>query len=443
MLRLLSRRQFLTRAAALPLLPSLSAFALRAQAAPSLTVAMPALPDTLDPHVGGEPARLYTPQVFDSLVVSADLTIRPALAESWTVDDDGATFTLRAGVTFQNGEPFDAAAVVFNVERALAPDVPERAELRALMGDITRVDALDALTVRIDSATPQTLLARLTYLYMVAPEHTRAQSDDLRYEAWGTGAFQVVAFQPARTLDLAAHPDYWGDTSGAIQTLQLAAFDDPTRLIGTIQRGTADIVAGAPMDLLAAIARIYPVATRQAQTTLIAQFHAEVVPELADERVRGALNLALDRALIADVAFGGYAEAASQITPRGVAGYDLSIRTSVYDTASARDLLAEAGVVTLSLEIGARTDAEIKTAAFLLGFWEGIGMTGAVVSSADPDATPAVTVSTLDVGRFAAPLSDEVLPLVYPQTVYIYTPGLQGVTVTPDGAIHLWQVARV
>ena len=82
-------------------------------------------PTCLDPHVGGNyPQALLSSQYIEELTALEDGRPVPALATSWKTSDDGKTLTfrLRDDVTFTDGTPFDAAAVVANLERAMQPD---------------------------------------------------------------------------------------------------------------------------------------------------------------------------------------------------------------------------------------------------------------------------------------------------------------------------------
>jgi peptide/nickel transport system substrate-binding protein len=103
-------------------LPQIGFTAAGPQRGGTLAYALDTSPDRLDPNLSGlRPAQIVFFQIFDPLVVRdpKDNAIKPWLAASWTVSPDGKvyTFRLRPGVKFQDGTPFDAAAVMFNFDR--------------------------------------------------------------------------------------------------------------------------------------------------------------------------------------------------------------------------------------------------------------------------------------------------------------------------------------
>jgi peptide/nickel transport system substrate-binding protein len=411
------------------------------QPPPTVRIALPALPVTLDPHVlGGVPSRIYARAVFQSLtVLDAAGAIQPELGAAWESNDDGAIVQLVGDVAFHNGEPFDAAAVAFNLARILESDAPEHAALRAILAGVIRADVIDARTVQIVTAAPDSLLLeRLSHVFIVAPEHARTDQDRLQYMAYGTGAYRLDDFRPERTLSVVSEID------DVITSIQCAAYDDPTRLIGAIQRREAEIIAGAPPELLASVARIYPVVTAPTRSTLIARFDPAVTPALAIPAVRGALNSALDRAILAEFAFGGYADPASQLSPPRAPGHDPNIAAPAYDESLARELLTEAGVDALSLTIMARSEAEIAAAAFVGAFWEGIGVTVTVLApdAVTPETPPDVIIETLDAPHLRPPSAAAdglILPLVYPRAPYIlaFSVRADADAVTGDGALRV------
>src|ERR1700726_4389245 len=123
--------------------------------AQTLRIGLQEDPDTLDgaknwSFVG----RVVMTSICDKLVdIAPDASIVPMLATSWETAADGKaiTFKLRPGVRFHDGEPFDAAAVKFSLDRALTlPDSRRKSEISA----ITKVEVVDPLTVRVDMAPP-------------------------------------------------------------------------------------------------------------------------------------------------------------------------------------------------------------------------------------------------------------------------------------------------
>src|SRR5579864_7297374 len=121
-------------------------------------------PDLLDPAPGKSfVGRIVFQSLCDKLVdITPDLKIVPRLATSWEITEDGKvlTFKLRDGVTFHDGEKFDAAAVKYNIERdKTMPESIRKADLAS----VDSVEVIDPLTVRFNLKKPDsTLLAALT-----------------------------------------------------------------------------------------------------------------------------------------------------------------------------------------------------------------------------------------------------------------------------------------
>src|SRR5438477_12959262 len=115
-----------------------------------LRVAIPWTPENLDPTMNLSSIRAAVgASMFDSLVGrDASGKLVPELAESWTLLDDTTwQLRLRRGVVFHDGEPFNAEAVRFTVQRVLDPE--QKSPNRATISEITRVDVVDDLTVNL------------------------------------------------------------------------------------------------------------------------------------------------------------------------------------------------------------------------------------------------------------------------------------------------------
>ena len=93
--------------------------------------------------------------LFRSVILDPDGAYKPALATSWSSSPDGKEwiFKLRSGVKFQDGTPFDAAAVKYNLDRILDPKTAS-AQLKSDVGPIKTVEVVDPLTVKLVYDTP-------------------------------------------------------------------------------------------------------------------------------------------------------------------------------------------------------------------------------------------------------------------------------------------------
>ena len=145
--------------------------------------------------------------------------VEPALAESWSASEDGLTytFTLRQGVTFHDGTPLNADAVVKNVKRQIDPKDPGYSDQFIYAGivyqDVSDVAAASETEVTFTLSRPITLLPGNLAVFaggVVSPTALETYADDYSQHAAGTGPFKLDAFTPDVELSLVANDEYWG-----------------------------------------------------------------------------------------------------------------------------------------------------------------------------------------------------------------------------------------
>ena len=193
------------------LISGLSAVALAASAyaatAETLIVARGNDANSLDPGEGTSfEAIKVADWTFDGLVRfnGNSHEIVPALAESWTISEDGLTWTfkLRQDVTFHDGTPFNAKAVEFSLERQRDPEHPfhcsECRRWSAKFAAIEKTTAIDDHTVEIKLTDPSpALLVNLAFYvgYIVSPTAVMADLEGFRSNPVGTGPFKFVKWE--------------------------------------------------------------------------------------------------------------------------------------------------------------------------------------------------------------------------------------------------------
>jgi peptide/nickel transport system substrate-binding protein len=215
------------------------------------------VPSGIDPHIHAS-AELGIPlrSVYDTLVYREHQLLRfvPGLAEEWTVSDDGLTytFTLRQGVRFHDGTPFDAEAVRVNLERVLNPDTGSQKAV-FMLGPVERVEVLDEYEVAIVLSTSYPpLLDSLSqpYLGMASPT-ALAEYDNATYQFHqvGTGPYRFVEYLPGDELVLERNPDYaWGSevlaTDGlpAVERIIFRFYEDPAARALALEGGDVQVM---------------------------------------------------------------------------------------------------------------------------------------------------------------------------------------------------------
>jgi dipeptide transport system substrate-binding protein len=304
--------------------------------------------------------------------------IVPALAESWSVSDDGLqyTFKLRKGVkfhttkTFTPSRDFNADDVLYSFNRQLKPDHPYHKVSGGAyeyfngmgMPDLLKsVDKVDDHTVRFVLTKPEApFIANMgmDFASILSAEYAEQMSkagtpENVDLNPVGTGPFQLVAYQKDAVIRYQAHPDYWAGTA-KIDRLIYAITPDPSVRYQKLKAGECHVMPYPnPADLDAM--RTDPDVKLLEQEGLnvgYLAFNTERAP-FTDKRVRQALNMAVDKNAIIDVVFQGAGKAAKNPIPPTIWSYDDSTKDYPYDPDKAKALLAEAGVTNLKTNIWA------------------------------------------------------------------------------------------
>ncbi|HEV8673289.1 MAG TPA: ABC transporter substrate-binding protein [Methylomirabilota bacterium] len=335
--------------------------------AQTFTFAWPTEPVQLDPAVVSDgPSLGLTYQVFEGLVRLRGSTteIEPALAERWETSADGMvwTFHLRPNVRFHDGDPLDAAAVVWNVERWWKSSHPQHAiQLQAgqtfeywdsLFGGpderavVSRVEAAGPRAVRITLRRPHApLLASLAVpgLGIASPRAATRWGAEFGKHPVGTGAFRFGAWRPGEEVVLEANPDYWGARPKVARVVGRAIKDNAKRL-AALRAGDIQGMEGLNPDDLEGVGRepTLSLLLRPPSTTGFVAFNFKV-REFQDRRVRRAFAHALDKPAIVNALYGGMGLVARQLQPPALWGHAPDIPDDARDPATARDLLRQAG----------------------------------------------------------------------------------------------------
>lgn len=214
-------------------------------------------PTCLDPHVGGNyPQALLASQYIEELVGLDDGKPTPALATKWTTSDDGKTltFTLRQGVSFTDGTPFDAAAVVRNIEHVQDPTTASSTGYLALQS-IQKATATDDHTVTLSLSRPDSALLESfsqAWVGMESPKALdRSQKENCESPV-GTGPFEITNWKHGDRVTLVQNKDYWGKTKPRLDGISWRFIPDSTSRYAALQSGQVDVIDNAQPDQLKA-----------------------------------------------------------------------------------------------------------------------------------------------------------------------------------------------
>jgi peptide/nickel transport system substrate-binding protein len=316
-------------------------------------------PTGIDPHLNAS-NELGIPltSVYDTLVFQDPETgaFVPGLAREWTISDDGLeyTFSLRHDVTFHDGTPFNAQAVVANFNYVLNPDNhSQRAAF--MLGPVDAIEAVDEYTVRLRLSQPfAPLLDSLSqvYLGMASPMALDQWGPaEYQFHQVGTGPYRFVEYVPDDHLTLERNPDYawapsiYDHSQAGVKTIIFKFYvDSATRLLA-LQGGQVDIIGELPPRDAAQVEAsdayaLLPVAIPGQPLQLM--FNTLQAPT-DDVGIRRALIMAVDRASIVKTVFGDYSPVA--VGPLAMSGSDPISGSDVlmYDPAAAEQLLGQAG----------------------------------------------------------------------------------------------------
>ncbi|HYM74129.1 MAG TPA: ABC transporter substrate-binding protein, partial [Stellaceae bacterium] len=331
-------------------------------------------PDVLDPTL----ARTYVGRIIfaslcDKLVdISPELDIVPMLATEWKwVDDDkGLVMKLRQGVKFQDGEPFDAAAVKFNIERHLTlPGSNRKAEISA----VKSVEIIDDHTVKLVLDKPfAPLLAQLTDRagMMVSPKAAQAAGSDFGKHPVCSGPYKFTERVAQDRIVLDRFADYWNKDAVHFDRIVFLPIVDSTVRLANLQSGGLDLIERvAATDLDAArkdsrlkLASITSLAYTGISINLNNGERAKN-PLGQDPRVRQALELSIDRAALNQVVFNGEFAVGNQWEPDNSPWYVKDMPAPGRDLAKAKALLAEAKTPKLTVDLMVPNGTEMMRAA--------------------------------------------------------------------------------
>ena len=357
------------------LLLALAPFALQAQ---TLRVGLAEDPDVLDPtlarsFVGRVVFAALCDKLFD---IDEKLQIVPQLATAyeWSADSKTLTMKLRPGVTFHDGEKFDAAAVKFNIERhKTMPGSNRRGEL----APVASVDVVDAATVRLNLSAPfSPLLAQLADRagMMVSPKAAQAEGEKFGARPVCSGPFKFVERVAQDKIVLERFPGYWNKDAIHFDKLIYTPIPDATVRLANLKSGQLDFierVASSDIEKLKSdkrlkTSRITEIGYQGITINVGKSEKAQQNPLGKDARVREALELSLDRQGLSQVVMDNEAQIGNQWVAPGNAWYAKNVPLPKRDITRAKALLKEAGVTNPSFTLVAPTTSDAQRLALVV-----------------------------------------------------------------------------
>ena len=375
----------------------------RAQADPK-TLTIPATPNDFDPHSQYDYNSVVAVRgMYEGLIApkgSSTDEYEGLIAESWEANDDQSvwTFHLRDGVTFHDGSPCDAAAVVASYTRLLTMQKGAWNVVGRFVADPAQITAPDPRTVVFDLGKPQPLFeAAMAATYgpqvvnvKVAMEH---EEDGDMGNAWmttspegtGTGPYRLASFEPNNATVLEKYDGYWGGWDGDhIERVVIRVIDSPEVVRELLEAGELDIVNRfhlPPSDFIALEANTDLVTDWQ-PTSEVVYLPLTVSGPLASKEARQALSYAFPYQDVLDGFYEGKATQPRGLVAQTINGYNPNTFQYSTDLAKAEELLAAAGIADgaeLSIMVQASASNNLIATLFQTNLAE-VGVTLAIES---------------------------------------------------------------
>ncbi|ORE92551.1 family 5 extracellular solute-binding protein [Stappia sp. 22II-S9-Z10] len=319
-------------------------------------------PDVLDPDQSRTFAgRIVYTAVCDKLVdLSPDVEIIPQLATDWEYSDDATSLVLnlRDDVVFHDGTPFNAEAVIYNINRSLTlPESRRKSELAS----VDTVTATGPYQVTIALKSPDaSLLAQFADRagMMFSPAAAEEAGADLGNKLVCSGPFTFVERIQQDRIVVEKFADYWNADAIKIDRVVYLPIPDSTVRLANLQSGELDLASRlAPTDIPAI--RADADLTEHVVTGLgygalymnVANGPRSETPIGQDKRVRQAFSKAIDRAALSQIIYEGTASPGNQAFPPNSPWYNKNFPVEERDVEGAKALLAEAGIDRLEVQL--------------------------------------------------------------------------------------------
>lgn len=345
------------------------------EAKTELNMALSVDPDGLDPHrTTAASSFQITNNIFDTLVkVTPEGEFVPGLAEEWEVSKDGLTitFSLREGVQFHNDRELTAEDVKYSFERLLDEESPRAGDY----ANIAEINVLDDYSIEfVTESLNAALVSDFAYPWTaIVPEE---EADNLRNEPVGSGPFQLENWIPQQELVLTKNENYYDPAQ--LEKITFKMMPDATSQVSALQAGELDII-NVTGDLVSQFEGndAFQIIENEANAIQLMAMNLEN-EALADERVRQAINHAVDKQALIETVWWGYGQEIGSHYPPILKEYVDTTDVISYDPERAQELLGEAGYgdgLELDMYLPASYPAYVDAGQVIADSLEQVGIT--------------------------------------------------------------------
>lgn len=365
----------------------------------TLTLAMPSDAVSMDPHGSNDvPSEQIRDTIYEPLLTQDEnFEIVPVLAEEYEqIDDTTWEFKLREGVTFHDGSEFNAEVVKANIERV--KDIAKASPRSFLLDMVSEVNIIDDYTVELVTEYPFAPLANnLTHgagkmiskdlidadyqqaldeagseLSLEEYYELRAEGGDeheavaneissfvgqlVESEPVGTNYFKFESRSPGEQTAVVRNDDYWGDTS-LLDGVNFKVVSEPGSRIAELESGSSDAILATLSSNIERVDSNEDVTLLRNESVSIDYigFNTEKEP-FNDPRVRQAITHAFDSEAVLEGVYNGSGTPAEAPLAPGVLGYSEDLEGLDYNMERAQELLDEAGVEDLTINLMVNDD---------------------------------------------------------------------------------------
>jgi len=302
----------------------------------------------------------------------------PGIAESWEMSPDARVLTvkLRPGVTFQNGSPLTADDLVFSWARYIKGGFSTR-----ISRSLDKIEVVDPLTAKFYFGKPEIGFVPFGgFAVMSKAYYEKVGEQAFKTNPIGTGPYRIKALARGRYVDLERYDGYWGPKP-ELKNARFAFVTEDTTRVAQLRAGEADMAMQVPFPLVTEIEtdpNLKTVTLSPSGTTIFLAMKIDnPKTPWADKRVREAIALSIDHDSIIKNILRGHPTYYPFLAPNDV-GYDATLKPYPYDPARAKQLLKEAGVTNLTIELpyisGATTGLK-ETAEAVALYMRAVGIT--------------------------------------------------------------------
>jgi len=290
---------------------------------------------------------VYEPLVWYNPPGSKEL-LRPALATSWETSADGLTWTfhLRKGVKFHDGEPFNAAAVKYSIDRT----INMKKGSSYIWPKETKISVVDDYTVQflLKEPAPIDLIASSQYAaYIFSPKAGEKGTDwFMQGNAAGTGPYKVDSWEISQQVVLKKFDDYWGGWDGNhFDRVVLKIVLEKSTQVQMIKSGEADFASLPPIDALPGLKKAPGVEVILSESWMNSSFliNTKIFPT-DNAKIRQALCYAWDYNSVVNSIYNGLATAASGPIPKTMWGHNPNLPKYEFNLEKAAQLIKESGI---------------------------------------------------------------------------------------------------